>query len=645
MRKLLSLLVLLVPVFGFSDDRSDRMQVVNIYAKDLKSRDPATRAEAAEKLGEFEAPEGVPLLITALSDKDARVRQAAASGLWSSSDVAQPAIPALRVALNDSEPAVVIRAAGALINMDVEPAEIAEPLRLVLQKGDVVDRFLAARALIGVEPGDKVVGPIVDYMRANAPGTDRFENGTKALLRLGKTKDQKIVAPLMTQLRESPQLAEPILRTLGEVEPRPDGWIETLVGQLGSRDAKVRDAAVDLLGKQNKTAADVKAWAGAVARLATDPDKSVRYEVVSALDDARGLAYEGLPGVLQMLTSEKEADIREDAAEAVGEIADAEFPISADIKKTMAEQALPVLTKAIKSDPLPKVRQEAVRSVNKLQLPLETVIPLLANIAVENKANDVGEVALQVLRNRGRESVLAADIVRPLMNDPNETVRTQAKAIAESGENSYSSRKPIESTVAKDPAAREKAFEFLRENKLDFAEDAFYKAFSDGDIERVTAFLDAGMSPNLRFASSSRRPTLYVALEGDACHPAVRPTAKETKDIIKLLLARGADPKIADENNNTPLMAAAEKCDAEVVKMLLKAGADMNVKNGSDLTAFEFGLYNGNDGAAVLTDAGFRLSDEKVKIYREGYKDRPKSQVLLKKAVKGSAPAKAATKK
>ena len=128
---------------------------------------------------------------------------------------------------------------------------------------------------------------------------------------------------------------------------------------------------------------------------------------------------------------------------------------------------------------------------------------------------------------------------------------------------------------------------------------------------------------------------MRVVLEAsEGCDPKVRPTPADTKAIIKLLLARGADVNAGDDRGNTPLMEAAEKCDAEVVKTLLGAKANMNAKNGSGMTAFEFGLFNATDGASALAAAGFRLSAEKVKMYRQAYAKDPKKLALVAKATK-----------
>jgi len=650
MRKIASLVLLLVFSFSFSvvAQKSDYQKLVDMYAKELKSRDAAKRAEAAEKLGELKIVEAVDFLIAALSDKDASVRRAAAGGLWDASKVSQKAIPALKVALTDPETAVVMRAAGALISMDVEPKEIATPLRLVLDQGDSVDRFLAARALIGIESGEKLTEPILNYMRANTPPREKnadyrtisarqenYKAGAKALMSLAKTQDRKIIADLVTRLEDTARTAEPVLRALGELRPRPDKWIEILIGQLEASDPDTREAAVELLGNQKSKAADVKMWAPAVAALTTDEEKSVRSEAVSALKGAGGLAHEGLSGVLDLVKSEKDNDLRELAAEAVGEIADASFAISAETKKAMAQKALPVLNAAIASDPDPDVREAAVRSLDKLLLDAQTALPLLARIAVEGKDIDSREAALQMLRNRGKEASPVIETIRPLLKDPDERIRSMAQTAVERMQSDHSGRQVVvASAPAGDSEAREKALDLLREKNLTLTENDFYRAVSSADMETLTAFLDAGMSPNLKFSNSDNRPVLWVFLQGDACDPGERPTPGPTKTMLKTLLARGANPKTGDENGNTPLMGAVEQCDAEVVKMLLKAGADMNVKNGSGLTAFEFGLWYATDGAGAVADAGYRLPADKVAMYNEAYKTKPKVLALIRKATK-----------
>ena len=117
----------------------------------------------------------------------------------------------------------------------------------------------------------------------------------------------------------------------------------------------------------------------------------------------------------------------------------------------------------------------------------------------------------------------------------------------------------------------------IRARKVEFAEDQFYKAIGDTDLELSRAFLDAGMSAKNPFPFGNKETPLTAAVSGTACSPAKRPTAGPTLDLVQLLIARGADASIADEHGNTPLMQAAMGgCDAVVMGALLKAGGRVN---------------------------------------------------------------------
>ncbi|MGZ7033448.1 MAG: HEAT repeat domain-containing protein, partial [Thermoanaerobaculia bacterium] len=430
MRKFLAMLLvsLLVPAV-LTAQRSERQQLVDRYTKELKSRDVHTRREAAEGLGEMEMAEAVAPLIDALSDQDASVRAAAASGLWSSSEVAKPAIPALRKALADPATEVVIRAAGALIAMDEEPSSMAEELRGVLRRGGDTDRFMAARALIGIDPGDRLAGPIIDYVRRNAASDrhDNFESGAKALHRLAETQDRKIIPPLMSALGSDPQVTNVVLETLGDLRPRPDRWVDTLLDNLNSSSPEVRDTAVELLGKQT-AAADVKAWALPVSRLVNEKEKRVRDEAIRSLMNAHGLALAAIGPVVQAVKSEPDAEVRARAAEAVGEIADASFAIDTAAKAAAAKDALPVLTAAVQNDASTEVRDKALRAIDKLQLDASTVVDILANAALTQKDRNLRLNALQLLQNRGKEAAPVEAKIAPLKNDPDELIRRVAEA-------------------------------------------------------------------------------------------------------------------------------------------------------------------------------------------------------------------------
>jgi ankyrin repeat protein len=79
-------------------------------------------------------------------------------------------------------------------------------------------------------------------------------------------------------------------------------------------------------------------------------------------------------------------------------------------------------------------------------------------------------------------------------------------------------------------------------------------------------------------------------------------------------------------------MFAADNCDRETLRVLLKAGAKLNTKNWAGLTALSMGIVSGNPGLEELIAAGARLDAQTAKAYADAYKGNPKALALVKKA-------------
>jgi ankyrin repeat protein len=127
--------------------------------------------------------------------------------------------------------------------------------------------------------------------------------------------------------------------------------------------------------------------------------------------------------------------------------------------------------------------------------------------------------------------------------------------------------------------------------------------------------------------SNRRSPLMILFFGGTACG---KPDTGRA--IAKLLLERGADVNQADEQKNTALMFAADKCDRQTLRLLLKAGAKLNARNWANLTALEMGIVSGNSGLEELIEAGARLDAAKARAYADAYKKNPKALALIKKA-------------
>lgn len=69
-------------------------------------------------------------------------------------------------------------------------------------------------------------------------------------------------------------------------------------------------------------------------------------------------------------------------------------------------------------------------------------------------------------------------------------------------------------------------------------------------------------------------------------------------EYIKILLERGADINIQNEEGYTPLMKAIYRENPETVKLLLDNGADVNIKTNNGETVFD--MYSTPEVEAVL---------------------------------------------
>ncbi len=535
--------------------------------------DPKERLEAARFLSGQRDPESVMALAGALSDRDAEVRFTAASGLWRVEKAAAPARPQLLKALDDPDPDVVARAAGALQMLGMKEAELAPARKRVLASAEasVDSRFLVARNLVGFEAPIRLVAPMLSYLERSARGstgsvTDKERRNVelveRALERLVKvTKDRSLIAPLVDAMAKANAASIVLMKALAAFEPKPEGWTQILVDRLESPLPRVRHEALGHL-RDVKQERHVAVWAPRAAALLRDPDALVRSEALWALASAAGLAAGEIDKVVAAL-DDPDRNVRRSAVRAIGEIGHRKQAVPAASKARVAAVARPALTAAMEKDEDADVRSEARRALASLGAG-----PAVAVAAPAPTGTESGGMAV------------------------------------------------------------------LRARKVTFEESSFFRALSQVDVELVRAFLDAGMSPTVPVAGLGP-PLRAMLFGGRGCAPNQRPTKAETKTLVKLLLERGADPNGADSRGNTPLMEAASKgCDRELMRILIESGANITATNASGLTPFEMGLWMGHDGLEELIAAGYRLPPDKAKMYLDGYKDRPAAQAMVRKALR-----------
>ena len=547
-----------------------------------KDRNTGERIRAAEYLGGFEYPNVIQALDAALADPDSRVRSAAAGALWKSGKASEPARAHLLQALDDPSPAVVIRAAGALQTLGVSNAELAAARRRVFDTPDIsnTDRYMAARGLVGHAPPVMLLYPILEFLeRAAAPRPasaqsiaerESLESAVSALERLAKTGDRALIVPIVEATRVARHSPPVLLKALGLFNPKPDGWTEMLVGYLASREPKVREAALSLLGKEVRER-DVLVWAPRAAELLSDPDSSVRSEALWSLSRAGGLASAQIDAVVVVLR-DSEAATRRRAVATIGEMGDSKQAITAAAKTRVAERSRGAITALAEADPDADVRAEAKSTLAKLG----GQAPATAAVAPEATA-----------------SARAA------------TTSAEASAVA-----------------------------LLRERKITMESGSYFQALAGTDVSVVRAFLDSGMSASAPVASSGPPLVVMLQAGDACAPSVRPTKADTKTLVRLLLDRGADANRGDGNGFTPLMAASMKGCDRDVMKQLIKAGAAVGATNPMGISAFDMGLYAGHDGLEELIAAGYRLPPEKAKAYEKAFADKPAVLALVKKATR-----------
>ena len=144
------------------------------------------------------------------------------------------------------------------------------------------------------------------------------------------------------------------------------------------------------------------------------------------------------------------------------------------------------------------------------------------------------------------------------------------------------------------------------------------------DLEIITALLDHGANPNARLAKKIplRGQPSFDGRWANAigATPFWRAAQSDDVAVMKLLVARGADPLIATKDHTTPLMVAAgvgwsdgqshgSQADApEALRLCIQWGGDVNAVNDEGYTALHGASFRGaNEVVKFLVDHGAKM--------------------------------------
>ncbi len=118
--------------------------------------------------------------------------------------------------------------------------------------------------------------------------------------------------------------------------------------------------------------------------------------------------------------------------------------------------------------------------------------------------------------------------------------------------------------------------------------EALYEAAGEGKSSRVVELLKAGTDVNGRTSRGS------YALNAAA--------GENVTSVIQILLAHGANPNVRNSEGDTPLICATKYAGGRVatVEMLVKAGADLGVRDNKGKTALDYAQAKGQQQAVAI---------------------------------------------
>ena len=142
-------------------------------------------------------------------------------------------------------------------------------------------------------------------------------------------------------------------------------------------------------------------------------------------------------------------------------------------------------------------------------------------------------------------------------------------------------------------------------------------------LEFISLLIDKGANVNHRVKDSTETRTVFTNqwLDENGATAFLRASQSGDIELMKLLLARGADPKVATLLGVTPLHVAAgigwvegityewsPKATFEAVKMLIDLGLDVNTQADTGRTALHGAAHKGRaDVIQILADHGAKL--------------------------------------
>lgn len=154
----------------------------------------------------------------------------------------------------------------------------------------------------------------------------------------------------------------------------------------------------------------------------------------------------------------------------------------------------------------------------------------------------------------------------------------------------------------------------LLQFNLGFSQESIFTIARSGTVEQVKGLMKThpncinqknadGYTPLILACYRSNNEVVVFFIENGALINEISPMGtalmasivKGNNDIVELLLKKNADVNVTDNQGTTPLMYAVQFKNSEVVKWLLEHKADKTKVDAKGKTAFEYAVFSGNE--------------------------------------------------
>lgn len=542
--------------------------------RDLERGKPARQIEAAGQLGADFAPQVAPVLATLLGNADPAIRLAAAEKLWELAGQKPAAFstaePALRQALDDTDPAIAMNAAGALATMNVPAEQLAPSRRRVLADRRISGyvAFLAARGLVGIDPVPPLLPYLVDYYldaveaEVRDGSDDNVEIAEQALTALCASRDAGLVAPMLAALDTSPPATAFLLECMKPLAPKPADWTARLLRYAQSPYPKTRDRAWDLLGDE-RDAASLALWPPVAARLLADREQ--REDALGALSSVAGRTPHGLPEIATLAGDASAGEtLQLRAIEVLADAADTSnrdgtAPVQATARKHWESVCVPIL----KQRPLDAWFRACRSNHHFIIADDRERARLLGDWLNANPNADAKIEFLQNIEGLWDKGITAIDATRAALNHSDAGVAKAAEAAMNRIRPAW---READARAARAPASAPVAIVAIEKTRgADGA--GLYEAISKGQIAKVKQLVNAGnVQLPVHYPQMQGTPPVPIQVAVNYC--GVPQAAAGLKAIVEHLISLGANPDIATHDGANLLDMAKYNCPAEVMAVL-----------------------------------------------------------------------------